>query len=256
MSQLTGRKLDVTGTKTLVLTFDDGPSRGVTNRILDYLRDEGIHAGFFLVGKNIAGNEKLLQRMRDEGHTVGNHTWDHRQLVPMARTDMRAVYKEIAATDRLIAPYVRADSHFYFRAPGGAFNPRGTTATAEAMNEYPNLAKYIGPIYWDIGGQIDFVTAEGRLSKTPTDYIASAADWDCWRRDFPVETCAAAYLQEAERRGGGIVLMHDRSDVRAGDSRTYEMIRIMIPEWKKRGYRFITLDEIPGIDVLGERIVY
>ena len=256
-SNLTGRRLGLTGTHNLVLTFDDGPAPGVTNQVLDLLRDEGIHAMFFLVGKNIDGNEKLLARMRDEGHVIANHTWDHQMLVPMGRRDMAAVYREIVSTDKKISPFLSPNANFFFRAPGGGFNARGTLNATNNLNKYPLLQKYIGPIYWDIGGEIDFVNADGSKSagNRPTSYISAAADWDCWRRNFPVASCAAAYLEESERNQGGIVLMHDRGD-RNGDSRTLEMVKILIPEWKKRGYSFVTLDEIPGISSLSTGTYY
>ena len=64
----------------VALTFDDGPRRDTTARLLDGLRERGASATFFLVGQQIAGNEDLLRRMRDEGHQVGNHSWSHADL--------------------------------------------------------------------------------------------------------------------------------------------------------------------------------
>lgn len=52
----------------VALTFDDGPRRDTTARLLDGLRERGASATFFLVGQRIAGSEDLLRRMRDEGH--------------------------------------------------------------------------------------------------------------------------------------------------------------------------------------------
>lgn len=66
--------------KYIALTFDDGPRRGTTERLLDGLRERGASATFFLVGAEIAGNEDLVERMAAEGHQVGNHTWSHVRL--------------------------------------------------------------------------------------------------------------------------------------------------------------------------------
>ncbi len=63
--------------KVLYLTFDDGPIAGVTPWVLDTLRGHGAHATFFVVGNNAAKHPELLERIREEGHAVGNHTWDH-----------------------------------------------------------------------------------------------------------------------------------------------------------------------------------
>lgn len=61
----------------VALTFDDGPSSGPTDAILDILRDENVPAAFFVIGRNVASAPHLLKRMHDEGHVIGNHTYDH-----------------------------------------------------------------------------------------------------------------------------------------------------------------------------------
>ena len=63
--------------KIAYLTFDDGPSEQ-TATVLDILKEEGIHATFFLVGEEItAETEEIVKRMVEEGHTVGLHTYSH-----------------------------------------------------------------------------------------------------------------------------------------------------------------------------------
>lgn len=64
----------------VALTFDDGPKRGSTDRLLDGLRERGVNATFFLIGKQIEENQDLVARMADEGHQIGNHTWSHQRL--------------------------------------------------------------------------------------------------------------------------------------------------------------------------------
>jgi peptidoglycan/xylan/chitin deacetylase (PgdA/CDA1 family) len=66
-----------TGKKTVYLTFDDGPTPGVTEFILDTLREHHIKATFFLIGKNVAQNPDLFKRLITEGHRIGNHTHNH-----------------------------------------------------------------------------------------------------------------------------------------------------------------------------------
>ena len=56
--------------KWVCLTFDDGPSPQTTAALLDGLKERGAHATFFLIGEQIAGNEDLVRRMKDEGHPV------------------------------------------------------------------------------------------------------------------------------------------------------------------------------------------
>ena len=66
--------------KYIALTFDDGPRRETTGKLLDGLKARGASATFFLVGEQIAGNEDLVERMEAEGHQIGNHTWSHQRL--------------------------------------------------------------------------------------------------------------------------------------------------------------------------------
>ncbi|MBL0310752.1 MAG: polysaccharide deacetylase family protein [Bacteroidetes bacterium] len=63
--------------KEIALTFDDGPLKNFTPEVLDILKVEKVPAAFFLIGKNISGNESLLERMAKEGHLIGNHSFDH-----------------------------------------------------------------------------------------------------------------------------------------------------------------------------------
>ena len=64
--------------KVIYLTFDDGPSYLVTERILDILKENGVKATFFVVGSQIKDREKTLRRIFDEGHSIGLHTYSHK----------------------------------------------------------------------------------------------------------------------------------------------------------------------------------
>ena len=66
--------------KRVALTFDDGPSSKYTPQLLEGLRERGVHATFFLMGKNIEGNEELVKQIQEEGHLIGNHTYNHVEL--------------------------------------------------------------------------------------------------------------------------------------------------------------------------------
>lgn len=106
------------GSNLCALTFDDGPSRH-TARLLDILRDRGIRATFFVVGSQVRYHPQIVQRMRDEGHEIGNHTNTHvslRHLSPEAqRTEISTVQLALArlgVTARFIRPpYGRYDAN-------------------------------------------------------------------------------------------------------------------------------------------------
>ena len=68
---------------TLHLSFDDGPHPIWTPAILDLLAEYDVKATFFVVGQSIEGNEQTLQRIYDERHIIGNHSWHHWRLTEM-----------------------------------------------------------------------------------------------------------------------------------------------------------------------------
>ena len=69
---------DVSNTgKTVYLTFDDGPIPEITEWVLDELRNHNVKATFFCIGANIEKNPEIFKRIIREGHSVGNHTFNH-----------------------------------------------------------------------------------------------------------------------------------------------------------------------------------
>jgi peptidoglycan/xylan/chitin deacetylase (PgdA/CDA1 family) len=68
---------NVEGKPAVYLTFDDGPHPEITMEVLDILNRCGVPATFFCVGKNVEKHPEVIQRIRDEGHDLGNHTYAH-----------------------------------------------------------------------------------------------------------------------------------------------------------------------------------
>jgi peptidoglycan/xylan/chitin deacetylase (PgdA/CDA1 family) len=105
-------------TKKIWLTFDDGPHPLHTETILDALKANGLSATFFVLGTNVKQVGKaFLQRVVNEGHRVGNHTFSHRDLTTLSRQDVR---REITSTETLIADLLGSEK--LFRPPYGRFN--------------------------------------------------------------------------------------------------------------------------------------
>lgn len=63
--------------KSLFITFDDGPVPGVTDFVLDTLKEYHAEATFFCVGENVSRNPALFRKILSQGHAVGNHTFNH-----------------------------------------------------------------------------------------------------------------------------------------------------------------------------------
>lgn len=101
--------------KYVAITFDDGPRADTTSRLLDGLLERGAAATFFVIGEQVAGNEKLLQRMVDEGHQIGNHTYSHVRLLNAGKD---SVVEEVQKTEVLLREAV-GDGSFWLRPPYG-----------------------------------------------------------------------------------------------------------------------------------------
>lgn len=65
--------------KVIYLTFDDGPAGKVTNNILDVLKENEVKGTFFLIGSQIKGQEDLVRRIYNEGHSIGLHSMTHKK---------------------------------------------------------------------------------------------------------------------------------------------------------------------------------
>src|ERR687898_2164393 len=80
-----------TGTsgRRIVLTFDDGPDPRTTPRILDSLREHDLKALFFVLGRHVKERPGLLRRIVKEGHTIGNHTYNHTDMSDQSEKRMR-----------------------------------------------------------------------------------------------------------------------------------------------------------------------
>ena len=77
---LVANRSRVEGAGCVALTFDDGPDPVDTPRLLDVLREKGVKATFFVVGKRADQYPEIVRRAWNEGHLVGNHTWSHHAL--------------------------------------------------------------------------------------------------------------------------------------------------------------------------------
>lgn len=101
----------------VAFTFDDGPSALYTEKLLDGLERRGVKASFFLLGKNVEGNEKLVKRMWKEGHLVGNHTYSHVRLSTLSEPRAR---EEIFKTNNQIYE-ITGNYPQYLRPPFGSW---------------------------------------------------------------------------------------------------------------------------------------
>lgn len=107
-------KLKCAQKRAIVLTFDDGPSKKLTPRILDYLAQHNVQATFFLLGSRAEENPKILAKIVAGNHGVGSHSYKHLNAwrsLPLANL------KDILQGAKAISPAVKDNT--LFRPPYG-----------------------------------------------------------------------------------------------------------------------------------------
>jgi peptidoglycan-N-acetylglucosamine deacetylase len=96
------------------LTFDDGPDPHWTPKVLDLLEAYGAKGTFFVVGQQVAAHPEVMERLRDGGHALGNHTYAHPRFPLISSRDRR---RELQACAEALAPYLSGASRRLFRPP-------------------------------------------------------------------------------------------------------------------------------------------
>lgn len=128
------------GEKYVALTFDDGPRRGTTDRLLDGLKERGAAATFFLIGEQIEDNADLVARMAEEGHQIGNHTWSHQRLDGAPQDQ---VSQEVERTEAALEALL-GGGEYWLRPPYGQVN-----AGTEASFSVPLVKWSVDPRDWE-----------------------------------------------------------------------------------------------------------
>ena len=161
----------------VLLTFDDGPNAAgrTTARLLDVLDREKVTAAFCLTGYAVERAPALVQRMRDSGHLLVNHTYAHR---PGSLWRVQELAREIRRCDEAIAlacgePGYRSN---WFRPPGG-WMTRAVRTCAEAL----------------------------RVQILPVTHFA----FDTWCTRRGARRLVAVHLRVAKRDRGGVFVVHD-----------------------------------------------
>lgn len=117
-AQIVYRYASKDGHPRIALTFDDGPHPAYTPQILDVLKEFGVCATFFAVGSNIENYPSIVKRIQEEGHEIGNHTFNHCHVAKMSRDELK---KDIISCMEIIESTV-GESPRFFRPPEGVCN--------------------------------------------------------------------------------------------------------------------------------------
>jgi peptidoglycan/xylan/chitin deacetylase (PgdA/CDA1 family) len=156
----------------VVLTFDDGPWPGNTERVLKALADQCTRAIFFPIGKHSGWHPEILKQVAAAGHTIGSHTWSHKDLTKLTPDEAKAeIEKGIAAVSIALGNQPVGP---FFRFP--------------ALRNPPEMVKYLG---------------ERNIGIFSTD-------WDSF--DFKMrqpDQVIKSVISKLDKHGKGIILMHD-----------------------------------------------
>ena len=136
----------------IALTFDDGPHPYYTEQLLDGLQERGAKASFFVLGKQAQAYPELIKRMQDEGHLVGNHTYNHIQLGQGNREEFK---EELIKTSEVLTELTGEETQ-YVRPPYGSWDKSFETE----LMMFPVLWT-VDPMDWcsdDVSGIVQIVT--------------------------------------------------------------------------------------------------
>lgn len=196
----------------IALTFDDGPDPVFTEQILDILQDRGVEATFFVVGQNVAKSPDVLQRIVQDGHIVGSHSFSHPRLEEVS---VNRVNLELNSLQRIVAG-VTGHRMVLYRTP---FGDSGGPSTAHDVQPV-RVATALG--YVEMGS--DMVTF----------------DWTNISADEIVE-----HVRQGAYEGGTVVMLHDSGGDR---SATVEALGRMIDEMRAEGFEFVSAPDLLGLD--------
>ena len=113
-----GMDLEMEDVKKVAITFDDGPHPSYTAQLLDGLKERGIHATFFVTGEHAELHPDIIERMYDEGHLIGNHTYSHIQLT---RNNREKFKEELIKTNEILKE-ITGEEVQYVRPPYGSWD--------------------------------------------------------------------------------------------------------------------------------------
>jgi peptidoglycan/xylan/chitin deacetylase (PgdA/CDA1 family) len=193
------------GTKHLALTYDDGPNDPHTEQLLDVLARHNAKATFFLIGRYVRQRPDIVRRIVEAGHPLGNHTWNHPNLIFCSRAE---TLRQLSETQKAIED-VCGQRPTLFRPPFGGRRP-GTLSTARELG--------LEPIMWRV----------------------TCYDWNATSNES-IERNARRQIRGGEvillHDGGHKAFGADRSHtVKATDN--------LLREFGEKGYKFVSVAEM------------
>ncbi len=201
----------------IALSFDDGPDRTFTPKILDILKEKKAPATFFVIGSAANDALGLIRREYDEGHEIGNHTYTHPRWNDTSRTQIDV---ELNVTERLLTSTLGVKT-LLFRPPYGIDHQ---PETADEVAQLP-IAQSMG--YIIVGARID-----------PHDWGEPGGI-----PPAPASVIVQRVLEQAHANGGNIVLLHDGGGER---TQTVAALPQIIDGLRAAGFTIVPVAELLG----------
>jgi cellulose synthase/poly-beta-1,6-N-acetylglucosamine synthase-like glycosyltransferase/peptidoglycan/xylan/chitin deacetylase (PgdA/CDA1 family) len=194
----------------VALTFDDGPDDRWTPQIASLLKRMKVPATFFVVGERVARFPGVVRRLHRDGFELGNHTFSHSAVTGISGLQLSL---QLSLTESTVA---------------GAVGIR------------PRLVR---PPYSSTPDAVSKADRAAFLRLAHEGYLIALSNFDGedWRRPGVDRIVDFASPPKEE---GGVILLHDGGGDR---SQTVEAVRRLVPELRRRGFRFVSLSELAGI---------
>ena len=193
--------------KQVALTFDDGPNGDYTLEILRILKTYNIKAAFFFPGKNVERMPRIALKVKNDGHAIGSHTYDHPHLNQLNKAQ---ILFQIEKTESVFKDILGIKPR-YFRPPYGEYNKD----TESILGEKGYML-----ILWD--------------------EKCSSMDW---LENDPIKI---AYNATENAKDGSLILLHDGRNIREGvpKNNTVKALPIIIENIRKKGFEIVAMDKI------------
>ena len=200
----------------VVLSFDDGPDRRWTPKILDILKEKHVPGVFFVIGDEANRSPDLLKREYDEGHEIGNHTFTHPAFTDeLSHTQLRW---ELNLTQRLLESTLGVKS-LLFRPPYG-------------IDHQPEYAEEVSPLPYP--QELGYIIVGQRID--PRDWYMPDT-----KHQLPADEIVADVMRQA--KNGNIILFHDGGGDR---SQTIAALPQVIDQLRAKGYQFVSVADLLG----------